>query len=138
MQKSAFGYVFFDGKCREAFEFYEKLGIGKIESMISNEEAPPGAEYDPTRKNNIMHGALKIGDTLLMASDVPPKWYAKPQGFDIHLTATGVEDAERLFAALSEGGEVKMPLEKSFWAERFGGCVDRFGIPWMVSVDPQG
>lgn len=136
MQKSAFGYVFFDSNCREAFEFYEGLGIGKIESMIANEEAPPGSEYDPARSRNIMHASMKIGDSILMASDAPPKWYAKPQGFSIHLTANGAADAERLFAALSEGGEVQMPLEKTFWAERFGGCVDRFGIPWMVSADP--
>jgi PhnB protein len=104
--------------------------------MITNADAPPGAEYDPDRKDNVMHGSLKIGDTLLMASDAPPAWYSKPQGFSIHFTAANVAEAERIHAALAEGGEVQMPLEKTFWAERFGACVDRFGIPWMVSVDP--
>lgn len=129
-------YIFFDSNCREAFAFYEKLGIGTIQDMMANKDAPPGAQYDPARADNVMHASLKIGDVLVMASDMPKDWYKKPEGYNIHLTAPNVAEAERLFAALSEGGEVQMPLEKTFWAERFGACVDRFNIPWMVSVDP--
>jgi PhnB protein len=133
---NAHAYIFFDSNCREAFAFYEGLGIGTVQDMISNKDAPAGQEYDPARADNIMHGSLKIGDTLVMASDMPKDWYRKPQGYNIHLTAPDVAEAERLFAALCEGGAVEMPLEKTFWAERFGACVDRFGIPWMISVDP--
>lgn len=138
MQKSAHSYIFFDSNCREAMEFYQTLGIGEIESMIANEDAPAGSEYDPVRSKNIMHASMKVGDTLVMASDMPQQWYKKPQGFNVHVTASSVAEADRIFAALAEGGQVEMPLEKTFWAERFGACVDRFGIPWMISVDPQG
>ena len=128
-------YIFFDSNCREAFAFYEKLGIGTVQDMMTNKDAPEGQQYDPARADNIMHGSLKIGDVLLMASDMPKDWYKKPEGYNIHLTARDIPEAERLFAALSEGGTVQMPLEKTFWAERFGAVVDRFNIPWMVSVD---
>ena len=128
-------YIFFDSNCREAFGLYEKLGIGKVTDMIANKDAPPGSEYDPARADNIMHASLQIGDTMLMASDMPANWYNKPQGFNIHLTAADAAQADRLFAALKDGGEVQMPLEKTFWAERFGACVDKYGIPWMISVD---
>lgn len=128
-------YVFFDSNCREAMEFYQSLGIGTIEAMMANEDAPPGVENDPARRRNIMHASLQIGDTLLMASDSPPSSYVKPTGFCVHLSAPDAAGAERLFAALSEGGEVHMPMEETFWALRFGACVDRFGIPWMVSAD---
>lgn len=131
----AYPYIFFDSNCREAFTFYEKLGIGKITDMISNKDAPAGQEYDPARADNIMHASLQIGDTLLMASDMPANWYAKPQSFNIHLTVDDAAKADKLFAALKDGGEVQMPLEKTFWAERFGACVDKYGIPWMISVD---
>ena len=131
----AYPYIFFDSNCREAFAFYETLGIGTVTEMISNKDAPPGQEYDPARADNIMHATLTIGDTLLMASDMPANWYSKPQSFNIHLTVPDAAKAHTLFAALKEGGEVQMPLEKTFWAERFGACVDRYGIPWMISVD---
>jgi PhnB protein len=128
-------YIFFHSTCREAFAFYEALGIGTVQDLIANKDAPSGQQYDPARADNIMHGSLRIGDTLLMASDMPKDWYKKPEGYGIHLTASSIAEAQRLFAALSEGGDVQMPLEETFWAERFGACVDRFGIPWMVSVD---
>jgi len=129
-------YIFFDGNCREAFAFYEKLGIGTVQDLMANKDAPEGQQYDPARADNIMHGSLRIGDVLLMASDMPKDWYKKPEGYNIHLAASDIPEAEKLFAALSEGGTVQMPLEKTFWAERFGAVVDRFNIPWMVSVDP--
>jgi PhnB protein len=132
---TAHPYIFFDSNCREAFAFYETLGIGKVTDMIANKDAPAGQEYDPARADNIMHASLKIGDTLLMASDMPANWYAKPQSFNIHLTVEDAAKADALFDALKDGGEVQMPLEKTFWAERFGACVDRYGIPWMISVD---
>jgi PhnB protein len=131
----AYPYVFFADNCREAFHFYQSLGIGTIESMIDHGGLPPGTPSDPARANMIMHAALTIGDGMIMASDSPPEWYRKPQGFNIHVTTADAAAAERLFAALSKDGDVQMPLEETFWALRFGACVDRFGIPWMVSAD---
>ena len=135
MSKQIHPYIFFDGNCREAMQFYEKLGIGKIQDMITNADAPAGQEYDPAHKDRIMHGAITVGTSMILTSDAPGEWYRKPQGFDIHLTVEDAAEADRIFAALAEGGEVHMPLEETFWAQRFGALVDRFGIPWMVSVD---
>lgn len=135
MSASAQPYLFFNSNCREAIEFYQKLGIGRIERIVTNADAPEGMEYDPARKDNIMHASLVVGDSTILASDSPPNWYQKPQGFNIHLSLDNVHEAERLFAALAEAGEVQMPLEEVFWAQRFGACVDHFGIPWMISVD---
>lgn len=130
----AYPYVFFDSNCREAMEFYQALGIGTIEAMMANEDAPPGMDYDPARRRNILHAAMQIGDTQLLASDAHSN-YVRPQGFCVHLTAPDAAEAERLFADLAEGGEVHMPMEETFWALRFGACADRFGIPWMISAD---
>lgn len=128
-------YVFFDSNCREAFEFYQSLGIGRIETMMTNAEAPAGMGASPGRETNIMHASIRIGDNALMGSDMPPGSYAKPQGFCIHLSVPDLAEAERIFAALSAGGAVQMALEETFWALRCGACTDRFGIPWMIGVD---
>jgi len=132
MQCSA--YVNFDSNCTEAFEFYQSLGIGKIEMIMTNDQGPADMPFLPGREKNVLHASMKIGDTLLMASDMQPGAYVKPQGVSLHIGAASIEEAERLFAALSEKGEVHMPLTETFWALRFGACTDRFGIPWLVDV----
>ncbi len=80
-----------------------------------------------------MHGLIRVGDGALMASDCPSDMYCRPQGFSVNFQTTTPEEAERAFAALAEQGEVKMPIGPTFWATRFGMCVDRFGIPWMIN-----
>ncbi|MDN5864163.1 MAG: VOC family protein [Gammaproteobacteria bacterium] len=125
-------YLFFDGNCREAFEFYAATLGGDLKAMITGADTPM-AEEMPAMRDKIMHAYLQIGDTAIMASDAPAPHYNKPQGFDVCIYTDTLEEAERIFAALSEGGEVTMPLEKTFWAERFGSLVDRFGTPWMIN-----
>ncbi|WP_020208180.1 VOC family protein [Gilvimarinus chinensis] len=95
--------------------------------------SPVGAEYDA----KIMHASMRIGATTLMASDALPDSYQKPQGVSICLQADNADEAESLYAALSVGGDIHMPLEKTFWAARFGAFTDKFGIKWMINCDPQ-
>src|SRR5699024_6628620 len=121
---------FFNGNCREAFECYAELLGGSIKAMITGADTPM-AKKMPEMRDKIMHALLETGDTVIMASDMPGS-YHKPQGFDICINADSLQEAERIFAALSEGGEVRMPLKQEFFAERFGSLVDRFGVPWMI------
>jgi PhnB protein len=126
-------YLLFDGNCQEAFEFYAKNLGGKIEAMLPHTGTPAESQAPPEWGAKILHAMMKVGDGVLMASDCPPNRYAKPQGFSVSYQTTTPEDAERVFAALAEGGSVQMPIGPTFWASRFGMCVDRFGIPWMIN-----
>ena len=87
------------------------------------------------QKNNIMHATLRFGDQVIMGADAPPQDYEKPQGFSISISVKDVNEAERIFNELSAGGSVRMPLQKTFWAERFGMFTDRFDIPWMINCE---
>ncbi|HET7570841.1 MAG TPA: VOC family protein [Gammaproteobacteria bacterium] len=128
-------YLFFNGNCKAAFEHYERHLGGTIDMMITADEAPADMPAQPGFENNIMHARMQLADNVLMGSDAPPNRYNKPQGFDVNITVDTPEEAERIFNALAENGEVHMPLEKTFWAERFGALVDQFGIPWMVNCE---
>jgi PhnB protein len=86
-------------------------------------------------QDKIMHGSVTIGDTVLMGADMSPQHYQEPKGFSLSLQIKSTTDAERIFRELSNGGRVEMPLEKTFWAERFGMLVDRFGIPWLINCE---
>jgi len=133
---NAVPYLFFPGTCREAFAFYEKTLNGKMLAMMAASEAPPTDQNMMGDPNLIMHACLDLpGGGRLMASDSPAQYYQKPQGFSVSIHPTSAKEAERLFAVLSEGGQVTMPMEKTFWAERFGCCVDRFGTPWMINCE---
>ena len=129
-------YIFFNGNCETAFKFYEKHLGGKIEAMLTHEGTPAEAQTPPEWRKKILHAVLRVGDQLLMASDAPPNEYQKPQGFSLSLNVDKPAEAERLFRALSEKGTVRLPIDKTFWAERFGMLVDQFGIPWMVNCAP--
>lgn len=85
------------------------------------------------QKNNVMHATLRLGDQVIMGADAAPHHYEKPQGFSISINVKDVKEAERIFNELSGGGSVRMPLQKTFWAERFGMFTDRFDIPWMIN-----
>jgi PhnB protein len=128
-------YLFFNGNCEEAFKFYEKVLGGKIQDMLPHAGTPAESFVPPEWRDKIMHASMKIGDDLLMASDAPPQFKAPMQGFSVSVQFKDTREAERAFKALSEGGTVKMPLEETFWAARFGMLVDRFGTPWMVNCD---
>jgi PhnB protein len=128
-------YVMFNGKCRQAFKFYEQELGGKITFMMAFGESPAKEHMPPETHDLIIHATMTIGDQALMASDAPPDRYESPRGVYLSLHFNDVAEGERVFKALSDGGKVQMPFEKTFWAERFGMCIDRFGIPWMVNCE---
>lgn len=128
-------YLSFAGTCEEAFRFYEKTFRGKIAAMIPYADAPPGGApgLAPEWRNKIMHARLEIGDAVLMGGDPPPSYFQKPQGVSVNITLDNAAEAERIFNALADDGTVGMPFGETFWAHRFGMCIDRFGTPWMVN-----
>jgi PhnB protein len=128
-------YLTFDGQCDAAFKFYEKCLGGKIVAMLPHAGTPAEQHVPAEWRHKIMHARLAIGDEVLMGSDAPPDHFAKPQGFSVALQIKDPASAERIFHALAEKGTVRMPMQQTFWAIRFGMCVDRFGIPWMVNCE---
>jgi PhnB protein len=128
-------YLTFNGRCGEAFRFYERCLGGKIEMMMTHGESPIADQVPPESRERIMHARLVVGGRILMGSDAPPNMYEEPKGFSVSLSVDGAAEAERVFSALAENGAVRMPLQQTFWAVRFGTLVDRFGIPWMVNCE---
>ena len=130
-------YLFFDGRCEEALEFYRKALGAEVTMLMRVKECPdplPPDMYPPGSENKVMHASFRIGEATLMASD--GRCLGKPvfQGFSLSLDARDEAEADRLFAALSDGGQVQMPLAKTFFSPRFGMVADRFGVGWMVIV----
>ena len=130
-------YLFFDGRCEEAVEFYRsRLGaeVTMLMRFKDSPEPPQPGMVPHGSENKIMHSSFRIGDTTVMASD--GRCLGKPsfQGFSLSLDAPNEAEAERLFAALADGGQVQMPLTKTFFSPRFGMVADRFGVSWMVIV----
>ena len=128
-------YLFFNGQCEAAFKFYAELLGGKIIAMMTHAGTPAENQVPPEWREKIIHARMAVGGQLLMGSDAPPGHFQQPQGFSVSLLVDEPEDAERIFHTLAENGTVKMPLQKTFWAIRFGMLVDRFGIPWMVNCE---
>jgi PhnB protein len=128
-------YLTFDGNCAEAFELYARCFGGRLGPMFLYAESPMGAQVPPHWGDKVMHGSVELPDRILMGADAVPGTYETPSGFSLSIQVARVEDAERVWAALCEGGEERMPLQETFWAERFGMCVDRFGIPWQVNCE---
>ncbi len=133
-------YLFFNGRCEEAVEFYRKALGAEVEMMMRFKESPeppkPGM-VPPGFENKIMHTSFRVGQTIVMASDGCSADKASFEGFSLSISVATEAEANRVFAALSEGGQVRMPLTKTFWSPRFGMVEDRFGIGWMVSVPGQ-
>ena len=128
-------YLTFNGQCEAAFKFYEQTLGGKIEAMITHAGTPAEEHVPPEWRNKILHARLNVGDGILMGSDAPPDRYEAPKGFSVNIAIKEPSDAERIFHALAESGAIRMPMQKTFWASRFGMLVDRFGIPWMVNCE---
>jgi len=133
-------YLFFDGRCEEALEFYKKaLGI-KVEMLMRFSDSPdpmPPGMIPPGSEKKVMHSAFRIGETLVMASDGNCGSKPKFEGFCLSVDAKNAAEADKLFAALGEGGKVQMPLGKTFFSPRFGMVADKFGVGWMVIVPPK-
>jgi PhnB protein len=128
-------YLNFDGRCEEAFKFYEECLGGKIEAMMNHKGSPMADHVPADWQEKILHARLVVGDNVLMGSDAPPQDYKAPNGISLSLNLDNAADADRIFGALAENGTVTMPISETFWAERFGMLIDRFGIPWMINVD---
>lgn len=128
-------YLTFNGNCEEALRFYERALGAKIEMMMKGGDAPAGEQMPPQMRDKIMHARFAVAGKVVMASDAPPDRYNKPQGFSISISVDKPAEAEKIFAALAEKGAVQMPIQKTFWAERFGSVTDRFGTPWMVNCE---
>jgi PhnB protein len=132
-------YLFFNGRCEEAVEFYRSALGAQVEMLVRFKESPepqPADMVPPGSENKIMHTSFRIGDTTLMASDGRCDGQSNFQGFSLSLTPANEAEADRIFAALAKGGQVQMPLTKTFWSPRFGMVADRFGVTWMVNVAP--
>jgi PhnB protein len=130
-------YLYFGGRCEEALEFYKSALGAQVDFMMrfkeSPEKHPPGV-VPPGWENKIMHASFHIGTSAMMASD-GCEATSKFEGFSLGVSAPTDADAEKLFNALSAGGQVRMPLTKTFWTSKFGMLSDKFGVGWMVSVE---
>jgi PhnB protein len=132
-------YLFFDGRCEEAVEFYKKTLGAEVTQLLRFKDSPeppqPGM-VPPGSEDKVMHTSFRIGDLTVMASDGQCVGQPSFQGFALSLTVPDADEAERLFASLAEGGQVQMPLATTFFSPRFGMVADRFGVSWMVHVAP--
>ena len=129
-------YLFFEGRCEEAVEFYRKALGAEVTMLMRWKDSPDPEMCQPGAEEKVMHMSFRIGDTTLLASDGRGTGQPNFQGFSLTLHAADDADAERLFASLAEGGQVRMPLAKTFFSSRFGMLADRFGAPWTIIVAP--
>ncbi len=127
-------YLSFDGQCEAAFKFCTEALGGEISGLFKYGGSPMADQVPPECANQVMHATLILKDQAIMAADVPGR-YETPRGFSMTIGLGDAAEAERIFEALSEGGKVKMPLQETFWAARFGMLTDRFGIPWMINCE---
>jgi len=129
-------YLFFAGRCEEALDFYKSAVGAKVEFLMrynESPEPPPPGRLQPGFENKVMHVSFKIGDSTLMASDGCDD-NGGFRGFSLSYSAPTIAEADRAFAALSEGGTVNMPMTPTFWTQKFGMLTDKFGLEWMVTV----
>jgi len=128
-------YLSFRGNCEAAFKFYEAHLGGQIGDIFRYAGSPMADTVPPDWQEKVMHGSVTIGSVQLMGGDVAPAGYEKPQGFSLSLQLQDPAEAGRVFDRLAEDGTIVMPLEKTFWAARFGMVIDRFGIPWLINCE---
>lgn len=130
-------YLFFNGRCEEAIEFYQRSLGAEVQMLMRHKEAPPGESppLPPGSENKVMHASLSIGGAVVMASDGMCSGEPSFKGFSLSLTYPTEADCRRAFDALGHGGRIDMPLGKTFWTECFGMVTDRFGVQWMIGLD---
>lgn len=132
-------YLSFNGQCEAAFKFYEQCLGGTGLSFHKYGGSPMAAQMPAEWQDKVMHATLILGDTAIMGADAPPPHFTAPQGFSVSIGMDSPADADRIFAAMSKDGQVRMPIQQTFWAARFGMFIDQFGIPWMINCgEPQG
>jgi PhnB protein len=132
-------YLFFEGRCDEAAEFYRRAVGAEVTMLVRYKDNPDKPSPDmvpPGSADKVMHMSLRIGDTMVLASDGNCSGKASFQGFSLSLTVKDDAEAARMFAGLADGGQVRVPLGKTFFSSSFGMLADRFGVPWMVYVAP--
>ena len=128
-------YLNFDGKCEAAFRFYERCLGAKIINMMTHGESPMAGQVSPEWRDKVMHACLQVDDQILMGSDASCEHYQRPAGMYVSLGIAQPADADRIFQALGENGQIQMPIQKTFWSARFGMLTDQFGIPWMINCE---
>jgi PhnB protein len=128
-------YLSFNGQCEAAFKFYEQCLGGKIVSMLTYGNSPMAQQSSAEWQNKIMHARLIVAGQMLMGSDSPPGHYEETKGMSVALGIESPEEAERIFHALAENGVIRMAIQETFWALRFGMLIDRFGTPWMINCE---
>ena len=129
-------YLFFEGRCEEAIEFYRGALGAEVMMLMRFKDSPDPGMVAPGTGDKVMHASFRIGETTVLASDGRCQGAPSFQGFALSLTVPNEAEAERLFGALGDGGQVQMPMTKTFFSPRFGMVADRFGVSWMVYVTP--
>ena len=127
-------YLFFDGRCDEALEFYKKAIDAKVDMLMRYKDAPDQSMISPGSKDKVMHAQFEVGDTKVLASDGRNTGKPKFDGFALAISANSEADADKMFAALVEGGQVVLAMHKTFFSPRFGMLADQFGVRWMILV----
>ena len=128
-------HLCFDGQCREAMQLYQKILGGTLQTMLSYGDSPMASSVDPQWHDRIVHATLVLEGIELTGVDMIRGTFQKPQGFFVTVTVAGAARAKDVFSALSQGGAIKFPFEKTFWSPGFGVLVDRFDIPWEINAD---
>ena len=128
-------YLSFKGDCEAAFTFYEQCLGGKLGAIFRYAGSPTVNQVPADWSDKVMHGSVTVCDQVLMGADIVKDQYEEPRGFSLSLQMKSTADAERIFLELAKNGRVVLPLEKTFWAARFGMVVDRFGIPWLINCE---
>ena len=125
-------YLNYGGNCRQAFEFYEEHLGGKIRFVTTHGEQPDNTAVPPEWKNAVLHARMELGETILLGADIPPDRFKPMRSAYLTLIVDSIGEAELIYALLSEGGEIFMPMEETFFARRFAMLRDRFGTSWML------
>jgi PhnB protein len=128
-------YLSFKGNCEAAFKFYEQTLGAEMGPVFRYGGSPMAGDVPADWSDKVIHGSVTLGGQVLMGGDVALGRYEEPKGFSISIQIESAAEAERIFPRLAEGGRVVVPLAKTFWAERFGMVVDRFGVPWMLNCE---
>jgi PhnB protein len=125
-------YLNYGGNCEDAFRFYEQHLGGKITFLMRHGEQPAPSQLPPEWNGKVLHARIDLGGTQLLGADIPPDRFQPIRSAYLSLTLETIEEAERVYALLTQGGEIFMPIQETFFAKRFAMCRDRFGTSWMI------